>query len=171
MTEFILIRHGEPRYDEVNKRGYKGMGYDMGRLSELGILQAERRSEDPTLKGAGIIVSSPYTRALQTAAIISRATQIPLIVENDIHEWMPDITFDCELNVKNHFNKYLDQRGIPKENDVFESYENLKKRVDIVLDKYKNYKKVIVVCHGIVISTQTHFDDTLEHCGLRKVYK
>lgn len=171
MTEFILIRHGEPRYDEVTKRGYTGMGYDMGRLSDTGILQAEKRADDTSLKGAEIIVSSPYTRALQTAAIISRITRIPLMVENDIHEWIPDTTFSCELDVKGYFKKYINQRGVPSREDVFESYDNLKKRVDDVLNKYRNFKKVIVVCHGIVISTQTHFDDAIEHCGLRKVYK
>lgn len=32
MVKFILIRYVELRYDEVDERGYFGMGYDLGRL-------------------------------------------------------------------------------------------------------------------------------------------
>ena len=86
MTTFIFIRHGEPRYDEVVQRGFKNQGYDLGKLTERGVLQAEKVALDHRLNGADLIISSPYTRALQTAAIISRITQIPLTVENNLHE-------------------------------------------------------------------------------------
>ena len=172
-TKFIFIRHGEPRYDEVMERGYVGMGFELGKLSEKGELQAEKRAKDPILKDAELIISSPYTRALQTAAIISRITGIKLSVENDLHEWNPDTKFIYDYEVKDSFNEYLSSNGILQKHHQtrFEPYENVKKRVDAVLDKYKNYKKVIVVCHGIVISTVTHFSDVIEHCGLREVIR
>lgn len=170
-TKFILIRHGEPRFDEVVDRGYHGMGYEIRRLTDLGIEQALNVTKDPLLKDAEVIVSSPYTRALQTAAIISRRLDLPLIVENDIHEWMPDTTFRYEDNFDAIFSEYLLSKGVRKPTTVYhwESYEALKKRVQLTLLKYKNYKKVIVVCHGIVISTLTHFNDVIEHCGIREV--
>lgn len=37
-----------------------------------------------------MILSSPYTRALQTAAILSRELNIDLQVEFDLREWQPD---------------------------------------------------------------------------------
>ncbi|MDY3908897.1 MAG: phosphoglycerate mutase family protein, partial [Eubacterium sp.] len=46
----------------------------MAPLTELGIKQAEEVSLSPLLEGCQVIVSSPYTRALQTAAIISKNT-------------------------------------------------------------------------------------------------
>lgn len=169
MTTFILIRHGEPRYDEVQSRGYKGMGYELGKLTDLGISQAEERAKDERLTGSQIIISSPYTRALQTAAIISRQTGIKLIVENDLHEWMPDMTHQYQLEPHSSFLEYIDHKGIKTEDRKYpwETYEHLQKRVGAVLDKYQDYDKVIVVCHGIVISSQTHFDDIIEHCGVR----
>ena len=172
-TKFIFIRHGEPRYDEVMRRGYVGMGFELGRLSEKGELQSEKRANDPVLKDADVIISSPYTRALQTAAIISRITGIKLTVENDLHEWMPDTKFIYNYEVKDSFNEYMSSRGILSSSHQtrFEPYENLKKRVETVLDQYKHYKKVIVVCHGIVISTMTHFSDVIEHCGIREVMR
>lgn len=45
------------------------------------------------LKNSEIIISSPYIRALQTAAIISKETKIPLTVEIDLREWQPDKIF------------------------------------------------------------------------------
>lgn len=170
-TKFILIRHGEPRYDEVIERGYFGMGYDLGKLTERGVLQAEQRAKDPLLKDAELIISSPYTRALQTAAIISRVTGIKLTVENDLHEWMPDTKFLFDQDANQSFQEYLEAKGIRQLNHQYrwESYGDLKKRVELSLIKYKNYKKVIVVCHGIVMSTLTRFDDVIEHCGVREV--
>lgn len=172
MANFILIRHGEPRYDEVRERGYFGMGHELGRLTDLGVKQAEERALDNRLEDADLILASPYTRALQTAAIISRITNIPLTVENDLHEWMPDTNHQFLIDDYDElFKEYIDSRGV-RNNDTkypWESYEALKKRVVNVLNKYKDYKKVIVVCHGLVIHSLTNFDDQVEHCGVREI--
>lgn len=169
MTQFIFIRHGEPTYDEVTKKGYRGMGYELGKLTDLGVMQAESRAKDPRLKDADLIISSPYTRALQTAAIISKEIQVPLKVENDLHEWMPDMSHIYHLEPQKSFEEYVKFKGVPREDRLYpwESYEDLKRRVNDVLDSYQAYKKVIVVCHGLVMTTQTHIDDLIEHCGVR----
>jgi broad specificity phosphatase PhoE len=168
-TQIILIRHGEPRYDEVLARNYFGMGYDLGKLTDRGVEQAEQRALDPILKGAELIISSPYTRALQTAAIISRATGIKLTVENDLHEWMPDVTFKFEMTGNGPYEEYMSAKGVRTKDHMYhwEEYEVLKNRVRNALEKYKHYKKIIVVCHGIVMSTMTKIDDMIEHCGVR----
>lgn len=170
-TELILIRHGEPRYDEVQERGFKGMGYELGRLTERGIKQAEKRAGDESLKDAELILSSPYTRALQTAAIISRITQIPLVVENNLHEWMPDKTFKLDFDIPKSHEEYVKNRGlaIKDQNYPWETYDELQQRVRNVLNQYRDYKKIIVVCHGVVMSALTRFDDIIEHCGVRFV--
>lgn len=170
-TELILIRHGEPRYDEVQNRGFIGMGYELGKLTEKGVKQAETRAKDELLKGAEIILSSPYTRALHTAAIISRITQIPLNVENDLHEWMPDTTFKLDFDIPQSFEEYVKNKGIafPDRKYPWETYEELQKRVKNVLFQYRDYQKVIVVCHGVVMSAMIRFDDIIEHCGVRVV--
>lgn len=167
----VLIRHGEPRYDEVIKRGYPNQGYDLGKLTDLGVKQAEEVSNDERLKGATLIVSSPYTRALQTAAIISRLTNIPLVVENDLHEWIPDLDFSNSDLVESSYDDYVKHRGVDNKNKLinWESYETLKKRTHRALEPYKKYDKIIVVCHGLVMSTFTHFDDEIKHCGIREV--
>lgn len=68
----VFIRHGEPDKTHVDLRGFSGQGRDMAPLSEQGIAQAQKVSYASILEGSELIVSSPYTRALQTAAIISK---------------------------------------------------------------------------------------------------
>ncbi len=164
----ILIRHGEPDYEEVRAWGHIGLGFELGKLTELGEKQAYERAKDSTLLDAQLIVSSPYTRALQTAAIISKETNIPLKVETDLHEWFADTQFKFDYDVMKASTSYFDNKGIQVDNEYrFETYEVIKKRVRAVLEKYKHYDKVIFVCHGIVMSSQTFFDDKIEHCGVR----
>lgn len=169
--ELILVRHGEPRYDEVTERGYVGLGGDYGRLTEKGEQQALERACDPRLKGATLILSSPYTRALQTAATISRMTNIPLTVEHDLHEWMNDTKFRFNYEIHQSWLAYKQNRGLMIKGTPYryETYEKLKQRVINATKKHKNHDKIIVVCHGVVITTLTHFDDEIEHCGVRVV--
>lgn len=170
-THFIFIRHGEPRYDEVQKKWKQSVGFNFGKLTDNGVDQAEEVAKDERLKDADLIVSSPYTRALQTAAIISRVTGIKLTVENDLHEWNPDVNEIHDYDGNLSFEEYLKNKGVHHITDKYrwETYEDLKKRVELALIKYKNYKKVIIVCHGIVMSAITNFDDVIEHCGIREV--
>ncbi|NLN50779.1 MAG: histidine phosphatase family protein [Acholeplasmataceae bacterium] len=169
--KLILIRHGEPRYDEVIARGYPNQGYDLGKLTDLGVKQAIAVSKDKRLKGATLIISSPYTRALQTAAVISRLLNIELVVENDLHEWMPDVDFSGQ-DVSGAYEEFIKYRGlnIPNKTVNWENYDDLQKRVRNALLPYVDkHEKIIVVCHGIVMTTLTHFDDVIEHCGVREV--
>ena len=174
MTQFILVRHGEPRYDEVEARRYFGLAYNYGKLTSDGVLQAKTVANNPLLKDADLIIASPYTRALQTASIISRKLNLELEIELDLHELNIDKTLEFKLTNWNVvIDEYREQKGIRNEKTKYpwESYEELQTRVNHVLDKYKNYKKVIVVCHEFVISSQTKFGDQMEYCGIREVWK
>ena len=93
--EIVFIRHGEPDKTEVDKRGFIGQGRDLAPLTELGVEQAEKVSSDPLLKGAQVIVSSPYTRALQTAAIISKNNAIIHI--DKIEDMEGNNLIDCKV--------------------------------------------------------------------------
>ena len=61
-------------------------------MSPKGVSQVEATATDERLKSAQLIVASPCTRALETAAIISRETGLKICVEVDLHEWEPDKT-------------------------------------------------------------------------------
>ncbi len=161
--QLLLIRHGQPDYTEVGERSFVGHGRDLAKLSPLGIQQAETVSQDERLRGADIILSSPYTRALQTAAIISRNTGIPIAVETDLIEWMPDLTFSYAG--PEHFGEIEQeiQRCRGERDDsckyFWESYSSLGRRAFGVVKKYLDCKKVIVVTHGMLMRQFVHMDE------------
>jgi broad specificity phosphatase PhoE len=174
MTAFYLIRHGEPTYKPVNERNFIGQGLDLAPLTENGIKGVNKTSKDNRLKDCEIIVSSPYTRALHTAAILSKELGIDIEVDVDLHEWVPDIinfqhktSQDC-FDLCNDFHLH---KGVHPEDEVkvWETTESMKKRMDGVLEKYKNYQRVIVVCHEMVIRTIKYqkdiaYAEIIEYC-------
>lgn len=172
MTTFYLIRHGKHEYDEVVEKGFKGHSFEFAPLSDLGILQADECGRDGRFKDADIIISSPYTRALQTAAIISCKTGIKLAVELDLRE--TDINKNHKLD---NFDDYIAsarasiKQDNPPENSGYEweTQEELNTRVVNVLKKYTKYKKVIVVCHGGVIYNLT-YEQSIPNCSVHEYW-
>lgn len=116
----VFIRHGEPNFLPCDERGFIGQGRDMAPLTDKGILQAELASKNELLKGSELIVSSPYTRALQTAAIISKNTGLDIRVEVDLHEFIPDKTFRYkgEQESKDLHKDFMDCKGIYPSNET-----------------------------------------------------
>ncbi|MCD4713922.1 MAG: phosphoglycerate mutase family protein [Clostridiales bacterium] len=159
MTKFIFIRHGEADYNPIDERKFIGHGRDLSPLTELGINQLKETSKDLRLKNSDLIIASPYTRALQSAAIISKELNLELKVEVDLHEWIPDVVAFQHKTSEDCFALCRDfdfHDGIHPEgtNKVWETKESMKRRMDSVLDRYMSYNQVIVVCHGMVIRTQ-----------------
>ena len=153
--EIVFIRHGKPDYTPCWERGFIGHGKDLACLTLEGIKQAEEVSRNSILDGSELIISSPYTRALQTAAIISKNTQLNIIVEIDLHEFLPDKTFQYKSKEDSDrlHTDFLDCFGVYPvgETRKWETIEEIKKRVMAVMTKYITHNKVIVVAHGGVI--------------------
>jgi broad specificity phosphatase PhoE len=172
MTKLILIRHSEPDYSLVTEHGFKGHGMDLADLTLKGIEQAKAVARDERLKGAKIIVSSPYTRALQTAAIISKETQLDINIELDMHEWLPDLTFnyDNEDIVKVAARECTTCKGDYTDEDKrnWEKLSTVANRAFKSLEKYLCYDKIIVVTHGVVMR-QFKFQPTIPYCGIIEV--
>lgn len=154
MTKFILIRHGKPDYSLVNEKNFKGHGNDLGFLSEEGINQAILASKNELLDNASVLISSPYTRCMHTASIISNKVNLPIKGEVNIHEWLPDLTYsyhERQIIFDNYSKAIEDYLNNINDNTSYEALINVKKRVLEVFDKYLNYDKVIVVTHAGVI--------------------
>lgn len=153
--EFVLIRHGDPDYSACVRGGINGQGFGLVPLSEKGLQQARQVAAHPALAGAQLVLSSPYTRALQTAAEIVRATGLPLAVEPDLHELMADRSGapHTREEMKQLHQEFLACRGCWPEGGErpWETVEQLTDRITSVLSRYLSYDKVIVVTHGGVI--------------------
>ena len=153
MTVFYLIRHGEPDYKAISKLGFYGFGRSFAPLSEVGKKQAEEAAKDERLKAADLIICSPYTRALQTAAIISREINKEIIVEPELHEWIVDktnsITSSEEVAMLGkEFQEYRGVYSVGQEMR-WETLSSLRSRIKHVADKYTDYNKIIIVGHGM----------------------
>ena len=93
---FYLVRHGEPDYSEINTKIYQDFGTHMCPLTAKGCAQIKATAKDLRLQNASIIVASPYGRALQTAAILSKELGIEIVVETDLHEWLANKNYVFE---------------------------------------------------------------------------
>ena len=163
----IFIRHGEPNYADCEKRNFIGQARDFSPLTDLGIIQAETVSQSRKLCDAELIISSPYTRALQTAAIISRQTQIPIKVEIDLHEFLSDKSFSHnDRDTVDFLHKEFCKNKGEKNPDGLYNWETLNEiilRTYNVLLKYTQYQKIIIVSHGGVIRRYVGKKD-IEYC-------
>ena len=159
--KIVFIRHGEPDKAIVDARGFIGQGRDLAPLTEQGRRQAAEAAANPLLTGCQLIVASPYTRALQTAAIISRKTGLDLLVETDLHEFIPDKTFQVKGEEENKalHRDFMRCRGKypPGETRKWETIPEIIARTKPVLDKYVDlgYEKIAVIAHGGVIRRYT----------------
>ncbi len=172
--KIVFIRHGEPDITGVDKRGFIGQGRDLAPLTELGIKQAEEVSFSPLLEGCQVIVSSPYTRALQTAAILSKNTGLDIKVEVDIHEFIPDKTFQVKGEEENKIlhKDFIQCMGEYPAGETrrWETITEIIHRTRPVFDKYVDlgYERIIVVSHGGVIRRYTGAG-FIAHCEAREV--
>lgn len=159
--QLVLIRHGKPDYAPVDERGFIGHGRSLAPLTPEAVAQAESAAESAELCGVQLIVASPYTRALQTAAIISRKTGIPLTVEIDLREWEPDLTYQYKTSEESfalHQDFWQCRGEYPAgESRNWEQINAIIARTDPVYRKYyeAGYEKIAVVAHGGVIRRLT----------------
>lgn len=172
MTKIILVRHGEPDYSYVRERGFKGHGIDLAQLTPKGIEQAKAVAKDSRLDGAQLIIASPYTRALQTAAIISKERLLDISIEVDLHEWMPDLSFNfkSELEVRTAGEELISYKGTYTDADAkgWEKLSSVADRSFNCLKRYLNYDKIIVVCHGIVMM-QFQYQHYIKYCDVLEI--
>lgn len=159
MTTFYFVRHGEPDYPGIGDWREFSFGRNFAGLTELGIAQITRAAEELKRFCPQVILSSPYTRALQGAGILARELQIPILVERDLHEWEPDRTHtvctEAELMqlCKDHdLHNGIYPEGIERQ---WESKQLVRDRVLKVLSKYLEYERVVISGHAIMMQAAT----------------
>jgi len=169
-----LIRHSEPTYAQVNKANFTGFGRELGALTAHGIELAQQRAHDPLFQNVQLMLTSPYTRALQTALEIVRFNDLPLKVELGLHEWLPDISgqrTDTDEEASAAYATYRQNNGerISYGGLPYESAVEVKNRVTDTLAKYaQQYDCTACVTHGEVMRQfGNHRDvDTGNNCQL-----
>lgn len=155
-TRMVLLRHGQTALS-VDKR-YSGRGNP--ELTELGVAQAAAAAERVALLGGiDAILSSPLSRAQDTAAAASRRIGVPVtrmedLTETDFGAW-EGLTF-AEVNQRDKelHNSWMADTSISPPGG--ESFDEVRERVRIARDRIlREYagKTVVVVSHVTPIKT------------------
>ncbi|MGW5195375.1 histidine phosphatase family protein [Kribbella sp. NPDC004138] len=92
VTQIYLVRHGEPDYGPIDSQAWPGITADSAPLTALGMKQAEELADLLGGIRATYLVSSPFTRALHSAAIIGHRLALGVKVDHDLRDWLPDDT-------------------------------------------------------------------------------
>lgn len=161
MTKFILVKNEEPTYDEVVKLGFKGTGLALAPLTKKGISTIKKSAENSVFENSDILISSPYTKTMQTASIIAQRHNLDINVEPSLHDWIPDLS--NSYNTEEEYEELLKIASrdwqLKKQNHNHicsfrsETLERVQDRAIETLSKYLEYNKVIVVSHELLINT------------------
>ncbi len=153
--KLYLVRHGKTDYSEKNTKIYQGFGVKLSPLSAKGVKQIQETAKDRRLKKARLIVSSPYTRALQTAAILSKELDLEIAVETDLHEWTADKRYQYvpDDEVEARYQEFEERGGQYPEGEErdWEDCQTLRCRALAALERYRGQGPLIVTCHGLLI--------------------
>ncbi len=145
-----LVRHAETNWQLVNDRHLVGAANDLAPLTDDGVRQVEALVNRLRGLAPGLLLSSPMTRALQTAALLSRALDVPLHVEFDLSEWVPDLTYSWSL--RRSGGEWSSDGPHP----VWEPQSSVRKRSLEVLSRFVPSRGVLAaVTHAGVIESLT----------------
>ena len=169
--KIIFVRHGEPDYSMLDKlenpQLYSGFGRDLAPLTGKGRSLAKEVAKTACFGKAEIIISSSVTRALETAHYIAVETGLDLFVEPFFHEWRPDLdgTNSDLTSVLVAHEYYLKHQGGLSEDSPYRYETDLEMRHRFLkaLEKYKNYKTIIIVTHGMLMR-QFVPDEKIDFC-------
>ena len=141
--KICLVRHGETDW---NKLGRLQGSSDIP-LNETGMMQASLAAQALIDKGYELVVTSPLTRAKQTARIIADLSGLSLM---EMDAFKERCFGDAEGLLKKEREQLYPDNKIPN----LESYQDLAARLRNGLTEVTKlpYKKVIVVAHGAAIN-------------------
>ena len=157
----ILMRHGQSEFNLHFSATKRDPGIPDPRLTPEGQAQAERAAE--ALAGLGItrIVVSPYTRALQTAAPIARALNVPVSVTPAIRE---RYHFTCDIGTPRselarswpeHDFHAVEEIWWPAGTETVESVEARAAQFRAAMQAGGTWHETLVVSHWAFILTLT----------------
>lgn len=182
----LLIRHGQSEFNVSFGRDRIDPGITDAPLTELGRRQAReaaaaiaaRRAPGTDVRPVRRLICSPYTRALQTAAIIGEALDLPISVDPHIRELS---AFACDIGTPlphlldrfpgHDFNRVTDEIWWHRHDvDGREPEEALHERCRVFVEhicETDDWREVAVVTHWGVIRALT--GEGVDNCAIRRV--
>ncbi|MFO0293943.1 MAG: histidine phosphatase family protein [Rhodospirillales bacterium] len=90
----LLIRHGQSEFNAAFTLTRVDPGIPDPEITAIGRAQALAAAQDLAGRGVSRLVASPYTRTLQTAAIIAEVLRLPIEVDPRVRE---RAAFHCDI--------------------------------------------------------------------------
>lgn len=156
MTRIFLIRHGQSEWNHLNKiQGQKNT-----LLTELGKKQALYLGNRLIDEKIDIIYTSDLNRAYNTAEIISKKINKPLIVNESIREinfglWEGLTIEDIKNHYKDEYSIWLkepDKLNIQGFENLISLQERAMKSINEIISE-NHGKNIAIVSHGAILKT------------------
>ena len=144
--KIYYVRHGETDFNLARKM--QGGGTEKP-LNQKGERQAKETKNELKDVKYDIVICSPMYRAKQTAEIINKAKNIPVIIDERLRERKlgeyegHDITEEIEEKIWDYNLNY----NIPKGENLHDFEKRILEFINEIKQKYKN-KTLLIVAHG-----------------------
>jgi broad specificity phosphatase PhoE len=163
VTTLLLVRHGETDWN----RDGRWQGHSDTHLNEIGRAQAERVAGE--LDGVDVVYSSDLARARETAEIIARRLDLPVLFDSRLRErsfgaWEGLTAGEIEADFRDAHLRWLAGEG-PGADDA-EPFEAFGQRVGVALEEILERhpdETVLVVAHGGTIRVIHAFASDLDY--------
>jgi broad specificity phosphatase PhoE len=168
----VLVRHGEPDWHQVEGSRWRGAANDFAPLTAVGKQQALAAAAVLAADGAvDKILSSPMTRALETAYLMASNLGAEVQVDLNLREWLPDDTYSWTSvgEVAAAYEDMLYHGGSrpPGHHLHWEPLDVVRARAMASLACYVTGPiRVVAVCHEVLIHALTGCQRTA-HAGQR----
>lgn len=156
----LLVRHGAADYDAAARLTprFDGARYDFAPLSADGVRQVEQLVPVLRPRNPSLIVSSPYTRTLQTAATLAGGLGCRIAVDLDLHDWLPLRSGLQPISpevVAAKIAEYEDWRraGSLPADRTWETDDEMRSRLLDVIQRYRLDDGLVIVTHEAVIKS------------------
>ena len=156
-----LVRHGQTLFNVVFGQTQNDPGIEDPSLTKIGRDQANKIVDKIKKKKIKRIISSPYTRTLETSQIVANKLGLPVLIDADIRERM---AYTCDIGTKTpvlrqtwpslNFNDLKDCWWNNKEEPVIDFHRrcgNFRTKISSVAD----IEFTLVVTHWGVIRSLT----------------
>ena len=181
--EIVLVRHGATDW---NLQG-RCQGSSDRELSEAGVNQACRIADLLGNEELSVIYSSHLRRARQTAELISRPHDLPVLIDEDLRELdhgeLEGLTFN---EIKTRYSDFLTRwrsepadLHVPGGERLAEVAERAWNGLNEIVQRHRSAARILVVSHnfpilGIICRvTGTHLNDYrtfhLDPCGVTRL--
>lgn len=166
------MRHGEADWRRVNERAWVGLANDFAPLTERGREQAANAVRRVAELAPTMLLTSPMTRAMETAAILGRRLGLDPVVEMDLREWLPDraMAWSSLEEVHEAYRAMVESADaapaaiMPR----WETMSELRQRGLKALRPYfASGRPVVAVCHEVIIHAITGCPRTA-YCEVRE---